>query len=218
MRPDLIMVLSGEDTKERHRSKKAIEVYQRFDGEAPILVSGSHSGYLGREVPKRMTRECHQARDYLISQGIPERDISCEEASLDTIGNFYFSYPLIGEHQNRIDLVTDEFHMNRSMWCARLVFGDSKVFVPSRTTQTGNTYFKRVMEELQVILLSQDMKKYDVKDGDYEALSRFMNDVHPFYCQDQPGFSMFGLMVRLFKNKRLREMLPTQKQAYKDSK
>lgn len=78
MKTDLIMILSGEDTKERHRSKKAMQIFSEFNGDTPILVSGSHSGFLGRELPKGMKRECHQIADFLISQSIPSEKITCE--------------------------------------------------------------------------------------------------------------------------------------------
>ena len=211
---NLIMLLSGEDVDERNRSRKAMEIYQRSEGATPILISGSHSGYLGRTIPQGMQPECYQARDFLISQGIPERDIKVEDSSLDTLGNFYFSHPIIGKEQE-IDLVTDTFHMKRSLWCARLVFGDSKRFIPNTTDKTGNTKYQRFMEGLQIRLLSRDMGKYGVKEGDYEALGRFMNKVHPFYCQGRPEPSAFGFMVGMFNNKRLMRLLPTQKQAYK---
>ena len=209
------MLLSGENVDKRHRSKKTVELYRGYNGDVPILISGSHSGYLGRTIPQGMKPECHQAREFLISQGIPERDIRLEDSSLDTLGNFYFSRPLIEREQQTVDLVTDAFHMNRSLWCSRLVFGNSKTFVPSVTAQTTNTNFQKFMESLQVRLLGRDMGKYGVKEGDYDALGRFMNEVHPFYCAGKPEPSAFGLMVRLFQNKGLMKLLPTQKQAYK---
>lgn len=213
---DLILLLSGEDVDERNRSKKTLELYSHYSTTVPILIAGSHSGYLGRTIPHGMKPECQQAREFLISQGVPERDIRVEDTSLDTLGNFYFSYPLIEVGQKTVDLVTDAFHMGRSLWCARRVFGDSKTFVPNVTTKAENTRFQRFMEHMQVTLLSHDMKKHRVREGDYDALTRFMDEVHPFYCQGPPSTSAFGLMVKMFNHKRLMTLLPTQKQAYKN--
>ena len=211
----LIMILSGEDIIQRHRSKKGLDLYYRYNGKVPILISGSHSGYLGRETPSWMKKECWQARDFLISQGISNEKISCEEHSLDTLGNFYFSQPLIRDNEDEIDLVTDKFHMDRSLWCARLVFGNSKKFVPILTEQTQNTPYQKTIENLQIALLRIDMTRYDVKSGDYTTLTKFMNDVHPFYCNGQAKPSTFGSMIKAFGNKKALKFLPTQKQAYK---
>lgn len=211
----LIMMLSGEDTERRHRSRKTIDVHYSFFGQAPILISGSHSGYLGRKLPTGMTSECEQAKDFLVSNQIPEKDITLEYSSLDTLGNFYFSYPLIREEQNQVYLVTDRFHMKRSLWCSRLVFGSSKEFIPCLTGQTRNTGYQKLIENLQIVLLKGDMMRYGVAEGDYEALGNFMYESHPFYYVGEQKPSLFGVMVRLFSNKTMFKMLPTQKQAYK---
>ena len=81
---DLILVLSGEDTTQRHRSKRAIEMYTQQRANTPILVSGSHSGFLGREVPQTMQGECHQTANYLVSQGIPVEHIKCRNSDSHT--------------------------------------------------------------------------------------------------------------------------------------
>ena len=216
MKPDLVMILSGEDVERRHRSRRAIELYRKYNENVPILISGSHSGYLGRELPEGMIRECWQIKEFLLSEGVPEEAITCEERSLDTLGNFYLSHSIIKDDQEKIDLVTDAFHMMRSLWCSELVFGNTREFNPQSTTQKINTRYQKWIESLQVALLSRDMKRYCVKNGDYGALTRFMKEVHPFYCGGKAKPSNFGLMVKVLKNKKLLRMLPTQRQAYKD--
>ncbi len=218
MKPDLIMVLSGEDPQARHRSKKAIEIYQAYDGEAPILVSGSHSGLLGRELPSGMARECHQSQEFLISQGVPERDVTCEEASLCTLGNFYFSQPLIKENQQSVYVVTDPFHMKRSMWCSRVIFGLEKEFTAQETANDSNSPYKKAIESLQMALLGRDFRNRGIEAGDSEAMRDFFENAHPFYCAGSPEKTWYGIFIRLFQgNIRLaKALLPTQAQAYKE--
>ena len=218
MKLDLIMILSGEDTKLRHRSQRAIQMFSESNGDTPILVSGSHSGFLGRTLPKEMKRECHQVADFLLSQGVPKRMISCEEQSLDTLGNFYFSRQLIGADQREIALITDPFHMGRSRYCAELVFGDSKHFNPEPTNNPRSGSYTRFIEWIQKVIVAKDMKKLGVERGDYSALSRFMEKAHPFYSKDTPEKSLYGRFIALFRgNMALAKFfLPTQRQAYND--
>lgn len=216
MKSSLIMVLSGENTVQRHRSKTTLELYHQQHGKTPILISGSHSGFLGRELPPKMKRECHQTADYLISQGIPSAHIRCEESSLCTLGNFYFSQPMILPDQYQIALVTDPFHMNRSLWCSRTVFGDSKEVTPVPTQNPFSGLYKSFIEKVQVRLLTRDLRRFGVKDGDYDSLTEFMRQTHPFYCASTPNWSMYGTFVNVLKKnmKFTRFILPTQRQAY----
>lgn len=213
---DLIMVLGGEDTERRNRSRRALQLYFEKCGKSQILISGSHSGYLGKNLPNGMKKECDQSAEFLISQGIPNEHILREGLSLDTLGNFYFSYPMISQEIRTVNLVTDGFHMRRSLWCSNLVFGDSKNFIPNFTEQNRNTIYCRIIERLQELFLDRDMRKYGVKNGDYGALKRFMEEVHPFYCNGQVKSSMFGTMIKIFGRKEFINLLPTQRQASKN--
>ncbi|MBS3081951.1 YdcF family protein, partial [Candidatus Pacearchaeota archaeon] len=180
MKPDLIMILSGEDLSQRHRSKKAIALYRDYNGEVPILISGSHSGFFGRELPKDMERECRQAEKFLMSKGIPRETIICEEQSLDTLGNFYFSHQLIEPSKKKIALITDPFHMNRSRYCANLVFGEDAEFISEPTDNPQGGLYISFIEWIQRVIIARDMETLGIKKGDYKRLRDFIERVHPF--------------------------------------
>lgn len=213
--PDLIMVLSGENPVERHRSKKAVELYFKYGEQVPILVSGSHSGLLGRTLPEGMKRECHQTRDSIASKNVPSDSIRLEENSLCTLGNFFLSFPHIRSHELEIDLVTDKFHMSRSLWCSNVLFGGTKKFNPQNTENALANPYSIFIESFQKKLLGLDFLIYGVSPGEYDSIFRYMREVHPFYSESTPPFSFYGVFTKIMQNKRLAQrILPTQKQAY----
>jgi len=167
-------------------------------------------------LPIEMKRECHQVADYLISQGIPSDKITCEEQSLCTIGNFYFSHQLISPEQREISLITDPFHMNRSSYCAQLVFGKDKSFTPELTDNPRGGLYTSFIEWIQRAIIAKDMKRLNINNGDYQALTRFMNQTHPFYCEGTPEKSSYGKFIKVLgANKKFAKFfLPTQRQAY----
>ena len=213
------MILSGEHRRERHRSKKALELFRRYKGEVSILITGSHSGLLGRDLPRGMNKECYDMADFLVINDIPVSRMRIEERSVCTLGNFFFSYPLIDENETDIELITDRFHMGRSLWCAEAVFGNKKKFTPAYTSNEQTSHYKIFMEKMQTALLKADFNIYKVKMGDYDSLNRFMREVHPFYCEnpERMKLSAYRTFVRIFKNPWIAQrFLPTQKQAYRD--
>lgn len=221
--PKLIMVLSGENRTERHRSKRTAELYFEYNEKTPILISGSHSGLLGREKPDGMIKECDEVLGSLMSLGVPKNAVRRESKSLCTLGNFFMSYPLISEEENDIDLVTDDFHVSRARWCSKVVFGNvaegNKLFFPKTTTNFKNNLYTRLMEGVQTAILSEDLARFGVTPGDYGSLKRYMETTHPFYSTDPENqrSSLYGKFINIFKNKKISQtFLPTQKQAYKD--
>lgn len=220
MIPDLILTLAGEDRKERHRSKRTLELYVENEQRTPIILTGSHSGLLGRNVPQGMEPECLQMRDYLIKKRVSPNQIRIEGQSLDTFANFYYSAQLIEREKKYIDLVTDWFHMPRALWCAQRVFGKSKILTPRLADETEPTRKAALVERLMTNILAADCMLYHIQPGNYTRLTTYMNEVHPFHhTNEKPLFSFYGLwtgMMRRWGMGLAKKVMPSQAQAYRD--
>lgn len=162
--------------------------------------------------------ECLQTKRAIgeLAQNLDPPEIKTETSSLDTLGNFYFSRGIIADVET-VYLVTDAFHMPRSLLCADIVFSNQTRFNPIIAGENKSTFYQRVIEQLNSIVLKKDLADYGVIYGDYHSLSRYMLSAHPFYSTFEPRPSLYRRYVDIFQNKFLAQIfLPTQKQAYKD--
>ena len=199
---EAIIVLGGED-KERRRSKRALSIYQE-DGPLPIIVSGSHSGIHGIIRASGIEAESHEMRNYLLSQGVKDSDIIIEDKSMDTLANFYFSYPKIESCEN-IGVVTDEHHLDRSLWCAKKVFGRDLIGIPARLmNELGKSeLFKYLLvEKAAKSALRTDFALLGIEDGDYRAMTWYMENIHPYHAYahgKSPRPSMYFMQLAFIK-------------------
>ena len=93
------------------RLKTALQIYRR-GASGVIIVTGG-----GTRVRPAGT-EADVMKAYLIGRGVPPSAIIAERRSKNTIGNAFFSKPLI-QKNSRFAVVTSEFHVPR----ARYIFG-----------------------------------------------------------------------------------------------
>lgn len=92
----------------RDRLDYAIEIYNYYDGQIAILVSGDN-----KTVEYNETKVM---KDYLISKNIPLEDIYCDYAGFSTYDSIYRS-----EYIFKVDSIvisTQKFHMHRSLFLA----------------------------------------------------------------------------------------------------
>ncbi len=90
------------------RADEAIVLY-RGGKVSKILVSGD-SGTLSHD-------EVTPVREYLLAAGIPSEDIFLDHAGFDTYSSMYRAHSVF-EVQS-VTVVTQDFHMPRSLWIAR---------------------------------------------------------------------------------------------------
>ena len=192
---DVLMVLAGEDSKDKPRSNKAVEVYHEY-GRLPLLLTGSHSGMNGIHLPKGIKPLSHQMRDYILKNDVKDEDIIIENKSMDTVANFYYSRSegLISCDTKTIGLDTDAFHMNRSLWLAKKVFRKSPEFTAVPSDYEGSPG-QKMQEFILRIALRADI--YGIADGDFDALTIYMRHIHPFHALaygNKPEFSLYGFI------------------------
>lgn len=181
---DMLMVLAGEDSRDKPRSKKAIEVYHEY-GRLPLLLTGSHSGMNGVHLPKGVKPLSHQMRDYILKNDVKDGDIIIEDKSMDTIANFYFSL-LEGLTRNceNVGIDTDQFHMRRSLYFANLtkkVLGEISEFVAVPSDYKGSLG-QKIQESILTIALKHDLSAFTDGDFDFIALRDYMHYRHPFHA------------------------------------
>jgi hypothetical protein len=196
---DLLVELGGEDPVKRPRSNKVIEIYHSQKS-LSVIVTGSHSGLIGPTLPEGIKPEHQEVSEYLISNGVNPELIKTEEKSLDTLGNLYLLRKgRFIQEGSRAGLITDEFHMPRGAYCAEKVYGDSVEFFPIVAERDVSPKDK-MTEKFYTTLMKLDLRK--IKNGDFEAITYFMEHNHPYYAKEywkNEKFSWQGLVISLLR-------------------
>ena len=214
------MVLSGESSETRSRSKKALERFRRHNGKVKVLVSGSHSGLFGKDIPNGMEPDYRPIKNFLLENEVEEDSIVIENESLDTLGNLFFARNrgLITTDHQRVELITDAFHMPRSRKFAKCIYNSQTTFNPIESSGLDKDWKKRLFrftfEKAQEKLILADLKIHGVKEGDFRSLRKYIFEVQPFYSNNRKA-SLYGLFILPFKAfPTLQRILPTQVNAY----
>ena len=100
----------------RDRLDKAVEVY-RSDPSPTVLIPSGGQG------PDETISEAEAMERYLLSKGIPEKDIIREDRSTSTMENLRFSKEIIDSREGRkyTALVTSNYHVYRALrYCRKI--------------------------------------------------------------------------------------------------
>lgn len=93
------------------RLDKALE-YLRQNPDAAVIVSGGRG-------PDEPISEAQGMKEYLMREGIEEERILVEDQATDTCENLVFSSRLLNREEDRVVLVTNNFHMFRALHIAQ---------------------------------------------------------------------------------------------------
>ncbi|MBQ7455890.1 MAG: YdcF family protein [Clostridia bacterium] len=117
-RYDAILLLGlklNDDGSPRHelslRIETAAKCYHR--GLAPLIIP------CGGRTPDTPCSEAEVMREALISLGVPEKAIRCEDKSQITVENFFNARALLSVADPRVLIVTSDYHMLRSRLICR---------------------------------------------------------------------------------------------------
>jgi len=178
---DCLLILSGESLKNFPRSKKAVEVYKNYERQRiylPVIASGKGPGM---DIP-----ESEYMKEYLIDEGIREQDIHCETNSLDTLANFVYSAEFLDKlNVKNVGLITEPFHMKRSLNFGKKVLGDKYKLIPINSYGRKSTLPVFVKEELVTFVLGWDIRK--IKTGDVEAFKEYLKKSHARHGKNPKG-------------------------------
>ena len=195
---DALLVLCGE-SEDHSRSNHVNSLYFNTKRSEPLslVLTGRGSG-LSPKLPEEP--EAVSMQRYLSSLGIPKERMYLETKSLDTLGNMVFSRPVLdqilsGYSAKRFGLVTDKFHMDRSMWAANRVFG-SHYSISPLPAERGTSLFGKTVECAVKNAWRFDL--HGIKPGDKESFERYMAEKHPFHVGNAP-LGAYKLGIYLLK-------------------
>lgn len=173
-----VAVLLGGPGMIPYRADKGIWLYEEKKVEK-VLVSGG-IGYLNTD---RTTPEAFKMRDYLLSQGIPDKDILVEPFSRSTIENMANSLAILegllyNLNETELTVVTSDFHLRRGMGLLINALGKS-TNVYGASSKDGVTDIdswqnsfagrKQIMQE--ALLLIKYAKEHRIPDMEIEGPS-----------------------------------------------
>ena len=173
-----VAVLLGGPGIIPYRADKGIWLYEEQKVEK-VLVSGG-IGYLNTD---RTTPEAFKMRDYLLSQGIPDKDILVEPFSRSTIENMANSLAILegllyNLNETELTVVTSDFHLRRSMGLLINALGNS-TNVYGAGSKDGvtdidswqNTFAGRKQIMQEALLLIKYAKEHRIPDMEIEGPS-----------------------------------------------
>jgi uncharacterized SAM-binding protein YcdF (DUF218 family) len=201
---ETLLVLGGdkdEDIKRRsecafqyYNLKKEKNIRNNKNQEASnlnIILSGKEYGFNAANL--KIT-EAELMRDYLIKKGIPTEDMYLETEALDTLGNMAFSREIVDNlNSKEINIITDAFHMKRSMWAAKRIFGNNYEINPLPTNYKG-TLVERIIEIGVLNAWKFDLR--NIKNGDIDEFKRYINERNLMYNKNAKlGLYNIGLSI-----------------------
>ena len=106
------------------RCDQAVKHYfrQKELGKTPVIIPSGGQG------PDEVCSESEAMKNYLLTQGIPEEDIRCENKSETTFQNFQFSRRLMDRENAKTAFFTTNYHVFRSgIWARRAGFPRTQI-------------------------------------------------------------------------------------------
>ncbi len=126
----------------KDRLDKAIEVYNAYEIKPVIVVSGDHK--------TRYYNEVKAMKEYLVENGIPSEKIFLDHAGYNTYDSFYRARHSFGI--KRLVIVTQKYHMSRSIYIARC-FGMDAYGVCAEDVKYDNQFWR---DEREILARNKD--------------------------------------------------------------
>ena len=115
------------------RASEAVRIYRRY--KLPLIITGGPFFSMGPEAPV--------IKEYLVSLGVPSKDIFTEEHARDTWENAVFSKKLCDEKGYKKPLiVTSAYHMRRAMWSFKKAGFEGAVAYPTAYKSSKTARFR----------------------------------------------------------------------------
>lgn len=160
--------------------RKAVELY--VAGRAPVIVMSGKWSYRAPQPPVRT--EAAAMKEYAVTLGAYAADVVCEEESLDTLGNVYFTKKLIVEPKDwrMLTIVAAEEHVARANYLFEKIYGPDYHFdyQAAERVLDDERYQQEVAHEEDSLKLSRNWLG-GVADGDDTEVWRLMRMHHPAY-------------------------------------
>ena len=175
------------------RARRAAGLY-RSGRAARIVMSGAYGMY----DPPPPRAEATAMAGIAVAAGVPPGSITAETRSRDTIGNIWFTKPLLGEPAGQsVIVVTSDWHAARVRYLAQVIWGPGyQVAVEPLADET----VLRPPEETarwEAGLLAVSRRWFAaVRPGDDTAIAAVLARDHPVYA-DHPQITLAELAAMI---------------------
>lgn len=121
---DYIILLGGATENAIRRAKIAAKLYARCECGKIVATGG-----VEQDIDGKRDKECYIMRRVLLNEGVPANAIIVEPRAADTVENMACSFVEICKDRTvwdveNITVVTDPFHLRRSIFLAQTFFPD----------------------------------------------------------------------------------------------
>lgn len=160
--------------------RKATELY--LAGRIRTIVMSGKWSYRAPEPPVRT--EAAAMKACAIELGVKPDDVLCEEESLDTLGNVYFTKKLFAEPRawRELIVVAAEEHVARTRYLVEKIYGAEYhvTYVSAEQVLDAAQYRREVQHEQASLAVSRKWLD-SIADGDDAVVWQLMQAHHPAY-------------------------------------
>lgn len=164
------------------RARLAVALY-RSGRARRIVMSGAH----GMFDPQPLRAEATVMARIAIAAGVPRDDLWAEARSRDTIGNLWFTKPLLHQHGwHRVIVVTSGWHAPRVRYLTQMIWGPGYAVAiePVRGEQGTRPPEEVALWEGGLLAVSRRWLA-TIQPGDDAAIAAVLAREHPIYA-DHP--------------------------------
>jgi uncharacterized SAM-binding protein YcdF (DUF218 family) len=136
-----------------------------------------------------------------IAAGVPPGSITAETRSRDTIGNIWFTKPLLGEPAGQaVTVVTSDWHAARVRYLAQVIWGPGYQVAVEPLADKANTRPPEEVTRWEAGLLAVSRRWFAaVRPGDDIAIAAVLARDHPVYA-DHPRTTLAGLAAMITRH------------------
>lgn len=166
-----------------------------------IVMSGSHGMY----DPPPPRAEAAAMAEIAVAAGVPPGSITAETRSRDTIGNLWFSKPLLGPPCGQaVTVVTSDWHAARVRYLTQVIWGPAYQVAVEPLADEASARPPGEIARWEAGLLAVSRRWLaDVQPGDDAAIAAVLARDHPVYA-DHPQTTLAELaaMIRVMPHDR----------------
>ena len=175
------------------RARRAAALYR--SGRAQRIVM---SGAYGMYDPAPPRAEATAMAQIAAAAGVPPGQITAEARSRDTIGNIWFTKPLLGDPgEQRVIVVTSDWHAARVRYLTQVIWGPGYLVAVEPVTGEASTRSPEEIAAWEAGLLAVSRRWFaGIRPGDDAAIAAVLARDHPIYA-DHPRTTLAELAAMI---------------------